>query len=156
MTRPVATVGVSAIVQKGDRFLIGKRGPACSRGSGLYAFPGGVQYADEFTWDCAIREVKEETNLDIRCHPQPSVVLSPYGTVGMTISRSSDGRMVFWVPCLWLRNEPILMEVDKCEGWEWLTIEQIQAIPGVYDCASPQHEWLPMTQLYSMLFRLTS
>lgn len=56
-------VGVAVIVIKDDKVLFGKR--IKGRGEGTWHFPGGhIEYGESFA-DTAIRETKEETNVDI-------------------------------------------------------------------------------------------
>lgn len=63
MTTPNPRVGVAVFVIKGSCVLVGKR--CGSHGKGTIQLPGGhLDFGEE--WDqCAIREVLEETGLDI-------------------------------------------------------------------------------------------
>ena len=54
--------GASAIVVSGDKYLLIQRGKEPSKG--LYSFPGGHVEPGESLEDAAVRELKEETNLD--------------------------------------------------------------------------------------------
>lgn len=78
--------------------------------------PFSVCYAGESFEDCAVREVKEETGLDIEKievvklinnvildGPQPS-----HFVVGFVRAVQSD-----------LDQEPVNIEPDKCDGWAW-------------------------------------
>jgi len=56
-------VGVGVIIEKEDKVLLMKR--KGSNGSGTWAFPGGKLEKFESFEDCAIREIKEEVDLDI-------------------------------------------------------------------------------------------
>ena len=53
-----------AVILFGDRFLIAQKkfGPE----SGLWEFPGGKCHHNETIKECAVREVKEELNLDVK------------------------------------------------------------------------------------------
>jgi 8-oxo-dGTP diphosphatase len=56
-------VGVGVIVTKGDRVLLLRRRHV--HGSGTWSTPGGHLDYGESPEDCAVREVKEETAVDI-------------------------------------------------------------------------------------------
>ncbi|HDI75600.1 MAG TPA: NUDIX domain-containing protein [Thermoprotei archaeon] len=56
-----AIVGVGAVVFKGDKVLLVKRGR--DPGKGLWSFPGGVVNAGETLRDAVLRELYEETGL---------------------------------------------------------------------------------------------
>ncbi len=51
------------MIRDGDRYLIVKR--AAEPDAGLWSIPGGLVEVGEETKDAAIREVKEETGLDV-------------------------------------------------------------------------------------------
>ena len=59
--RPI--VGIGVMLFKDGKVLLGKT--KGSHGSGLYAWPGGKLDLMESIFDCAKREVKEETGLEI-------------------------------------------------------------------------------------------
>ena len=61
-TGPV--VGVGAVVWKGERVLLIRRGKEPRRGS--WTLPGGRQELGETVYAAATREVREETGVDIR------------------------------------------------------------------------------------------
>lgn len=56
-------VGVGILIRDGDRYLLIKR--AADPDKGLWSIPGGMVEIGERTQDAAIREAKEETNLDV-------------------------------------------------------------------------------------------
>lgn len=60
---PPTFVTVDAVVVQDGHILLIKRG--CNPGKGKYALPGGFLNADEFIFRSAIRELKEETNIDV-------------------------------------------------------------------------------------------
>jgi len=63
-------VGIGIMIKDNDKVLLGHRHTKQEDTGGIYepdtwTFPGGKQEFDETIYECAIREVKEETNLDI-------------------------------------------------------------------------------------------
>lgn len=54
-----------AIIRNGKEFLIAQRNADDSFGS-FWEFPGGKKNSDETFEECVVREVKEETGIDIR------------------------------------------------------------------------------------------
>ena len=60
----VPQVGVGAIVWKGDRVLLIRRGQAPRKG--FWSLPGGRQELGETVRECCVREIREETGIEIR------------------------------------------------------------------------------------------
>ncbi|KAF2168831.1 hypothetical protein M409DRAFT_65208 [Zasmidium cellare ATCC 36951] len=122
-------VGVFILENRGPstsqnpRFLIGKR--KGSHGAGTYALPGGhLEFGESFE-ECAEREVKEETGLDVKSlafFTATNDVMQEdgrhYVTVFMVCERE-DGK-----------PEPVVMEEDKCEGWEWCEWSELAEMVG--------------------------
>ena len=109
-------VGVSVIVRKDNKVLIGKRKNI--RASGTWAFPGGhFEFGESFI-QCVKREVREEVNVSIKnvkfqtltndIHPKEK---THYVTLFFT-SDYDSGKV---------KN----MEPEKCEGWEWIKWEDL-------------------------------
>ncbi|CAG8795642.1 7876_t:CDS:2, partial [Racocetra persica] len=107
-THPI--VGVGIFVIRGNKFLIGKR-------KGSHG-PGTLEFGESFE-DCAKREVFEETNLEIT-----NVI---YQTVTNSVMVNENKHYVD----IFMRAEvvdvdadPLVMEPNKCEGWEWVTWDE--------------------------------
>lgn len=62
-TRPTVTIGI-AVVEHAGRYLVGVRGENGPL-PGKAEFPGGKCRPDEDPRDCAIRECREETGLNV-------------------------------------------------------------------------------------------
>lgn len=104
-------VGVSAIIKKNGKYLLGKR--KGSHGDGTWSFPGGHLEAGETILACALREILEETGLGVRIgsvkveHVTEDFFVDEglhYITLFVTVNVVGD---------------PINMEPKKCDGWEW-------------------------------------
>jgi len=109
-------VGVSVIVKKGNKVLIGKRKNIL--GHGKWAFPGGhLEFRESFE-DCVRREVMEETGIkikNIKFQTLTNDIRPKEKTQYVTLFFTSDydGGKV--------RN----MEPEKCEGWKWIKWENL-------------------------------
>jgi 8-oxo-dGTP diphosphatase len=108
-------VGVGIMVLKEGRVLIGKRKGA--HGEGEYAWPGGhMEYMESFE-DCARREVREETGMEIdnirflRLMNLKQYAPKHYVDIGLIAD--------------WKSGEPRVMEPDRVEGWDWRDMNDV-------------------------------
>ncbi|KAF2834419.1 hypothetical protein M501DRAFT_944167 [Patellaria atrata CBS 101060] len=118
-------VGVGAFVlasphenPRNPRFIIGKRINA--HGAGTYALPGGHLEFGEDPETCAARELLEETGLVVKnvrfltaTNDYMPADDKHYITLFMVCERENDD------------SEAQLLEPDKCEGWEWISWEDL-------------------------------
>ncbi len=107
-------VGLAVMVLKDGKVLLGKRKGA--HGAGAYAFPGGkLEFGESFA-DCAKREVREETGIEIE-HIRFLRLLNfkSYGKHFVDIGLLVD----------WKTGTPQVLEPENCEGWEWYPIENL-------------------------------
>lgn len=81
--RPV--VGVGAVVWKGDLVLLARRGHPPKQGS--WTLPGGAQHVGETVAETAVREIREETGLEIE-------LLDVVAVVDL-IERDADGQVAY-------------------------------------------------------------
>ncbi|KAK1676380.1 NUDIX hydrolase domain-like protein [Colletotrichum godetiae] len=112
-------VGVTAIIERNGKVIVGKR--MGSHGSGMLQMPGGHQEKGERHFECAVREIKEETDLDIEA--------IEYGPVTEDIFEE-EGRQYttvhVWCKMIDESQEPKLMEENKCEGWKWMSAQELR------------------------------
>lgn len=104
-------VGVGVIIQKEDKVLLMKR--KGSNGSGTWAFPGGKLETYECFEECAIRETKEETDLDIydiKIDKTTNDIFVEDGLHYVTI----------FVKCEY-NGIPKIMESNKCTEMNWFS-----------------------------------
>jgi len=119
----IIRVGIGVIVQDTQgRILLGKRNKATKRVDSKlnhdwdWSLPGGgLEYGEEFE-ECAIREVKEETNLDIHnpiflCVHNDKDERAHWITIGMLATKYS-GMIAL--------NEP-----DKFTEWKWFPLDAL-------------------------------
>lgn len=108
-------VGVGVMVLKDGKVLLTKR--KGSHGAGEYSFPGGhLEYMESFE-DCARRETAEESGLTIKnikfLYVTNVKKYAPkhYVHIGMVAD--------------WAGGEPITMEPEKAERWEWYNLDDL-------------------------------
>jgi 8-oxo-dGTP diphosphatase len=106
--------GVTVLVMKDKKILLGKR--LGSHGAGNFAFPGGKLEWGETFEQCARREVREETGIEIaNIRFLRLLNFRFYGKHFTDVGLLVD----------WESGEPTAMEPNKCEGWNWYGIEEI-------------------------------
>jgi 8-oxo-dGTP diphosphatase len=108
-------VGLGVIIFRDGKVLLGKRKGA--HASGTYAFPGGHLEFKESWEACTIREVKEETGMD--------VTNSKFVAVTNDIFEGEDKHYItifMKAECL---GEPKIMEPDRCEMWNWFSWDKL-------------------------------
>lgn len=110
-------VGVAVIVKKDNKILLGLR--KSKLGCGTWGAAGGKLDFGEELKDCAIRELKEETNLDVMPENLKLVGVSnavyDSNTHYITVVYETD---VF-------SNELYIMEPDKFEIWDWFSYQNL-------------------------------
>jgi 8-oxo-dGTP diphosphatase len=102
-------VGIGVLVFKDGKILLGKRKGA--HGEGEYAGPGGhLEFGETFE-ECATREVKEETGIEIENVRVISLsnLLLWEGKHYVDIGVMAD----------WKSVEPQVLEPERCESWDW-------------------------------------
>ncbi|KAI3796214.1 hypothetical protein L1987_38880 [Smallanthus sonchifolius] len=115
---PAPEIGVAVFILKDNKVLFGRR-RSLSIAAHTYALPGGhLEFGESFE-ECAAREVKEETGLDIKnieLLTATNNILSD--TVHLVIiymrARLSDPDQI-----------PQNIEPDKCEGWDWYDLNNV-------------------------------
>ncbi|PIN09055.1 NAD(+) diphosphatase [Handroanthus impetiginosus] len=113
-SRPKLEVGVSTFLLKGNKVLLGRR-RFTSVGSGSFSLPGGhLEFGESFEL-CAVREVKEETGLDIRG-------LRFLTVTNDVVSEPKPVQLINVLMCAVLvdpNQKAINLEPEKCDGWDW-------------------------------------
>jgi 8-oxo-dGTP diphosphatase len=110
--RPRPQVGVGVLVMRDNKVLLGKRRGA--HGAGFYAPPGAHIELSESIAQTAHCEVTEECGLEIE-----DIRLVSVGTYRWSGNRHYvDVDVVCQAP----RGEPLNLEPERCEGWEWYAL----------------------------------
>ena len=108
-------VGVGVMVLKDGHLLLGRR--KGSHGAGEYAYPGGhLEHLESFE-QCAKREVREETGLEIG----PLRFLRVLNTRAYAPKHYVD--MAFAAD--WVSGEPQVLEPEKIDGWAWYPLDAL-------------------------------
>ncbi|GMF51756.1 unnamed protein product [Phytophthora fragariaefolia] len=113
--KTVVRVGVGVM-------LMSKKHPGCvligqrkgSHGEGKFALPGGHLEMYESWEACALREVKEETDLDLKA--------AKFATVTNDPMEDEDKHYITILMQAVVDDEQTVrnMEPNKCEGWNWV------------------------------------
>lgn len=111
---PVPKVGVVVFLCKGKAILLGRR--RSSIGDSTFALPGGhLEFGESFQ-ECAVRELKEETGLDM----DKVEFLTLTNNVFLKESKPSHYVTISMRGVLADPHQlPQTLEPDKCDGWDW-------------------------------------
>lgn len=106
-------LGVGVLILRNGKLLLGPR--RGSHGAGSWAPPGGHLESGESVEECARREAREETGLEIErirqgpwTHDRFPAEGKEYVTL-FVVAQEAQGT----------QREPQLLEPEKCAGWEW-------------------------------------
>lgn len=114
-------IGVGVMILDGNKVLLGHRAKDKKDTGGIYevdcwTLPGGKQEYDETFFDCAKREVKEETGLDVDD-------LELFGAVD---DIQPDRHFItMHVIAKTHHGKPQVMEPDKEDEWRWFPLDAL-------------------------------
>ncbi|MFZ1075055.1 MAG: NUDIX domain-containing protein [Minisyncoccia bacterium] len=115
--RPRVGVGVMIQNEKGE-VLLGLR--AGAHGAGEWAFPGGHVEFGETVFQTAVREVKEETDLNVgECK-----LISVCDEMRY-IKTDNKHYLNMGVLGIIASGEPKVMEPQKCKEWKWFPLDSL-------------------------------
>lgn len=83
-----------------------------SHGDGFWGFPGGHLEFNEIIEDCAIRETKEETGINI------INIKKAYFTNDI-FTKENKHYVTLFIVSDYDSGEIQIMEPEKCDGWDW-------------------------------------
>eukprot|EP00761_Pharyngomonas_kirbyi_P007276 gb/GECH01007286.1/.p1 GENE.gb/GECH01007286.1/~~gb/GECH01007286.1/.p1 ORF type:complete len:156 (+),score=20.19 gb/GECH01007286.1/:1-468(+) len=115
---PPVAVGVAVFVVKDNQYiLIGKR--KGSHGSGTWQLPGGhLEYGEEWA-TCGMREVKEETNLDVE-------QLDFVTATNDIFTHENKHYVTLFMKTSSFSSQVMVLEPHKCDAWEWVTWDELK------------------------------
>ena len=114
-------VGIGVMIKDNHKILLGHRHQSQKDTGGIYepdtwTFPGGKQEFKETIFECAIREVKEETNLDIK----NLEIFSAADDI-----QENKHYITIQVIANQYNSELKIMEPDKIDNWQWFDINDL-------------------------------
>lgn len=110
-------IGVAVLLKENNKILLGYR--KSELGKNTWGLPGGKLDFGEEPIKCAIRELKEETNLDVN--------ISGLKFIGFSNS-VFDNEKHYITLIYEIKNfsgELKIMEPDKCEEWKWFNYNNL-------------------------------
>lgn len=114
----IPRVGVGTLIYNSyNKILLGKR--VASHGAGSFGPPGGHLEFGESLEECAIRETKEETGLDI---------VSPVfaGITNDIFAEENKHYVSIFMKASYLGAQEIIsLELDKVSSWNWYNLDNL-------------------------------
>ena len=112
-------VGVATVVKHNGKVLLGKR--LGKHSPGVWACPGGHLEWGEHPIQAAIRETKEETNLDVEALEDWNL-----GWESTVYEDECNHYITIFVGCS-VKNPEALenLEPHKCEEWQWFDVDNL-------------------------------
>lgn len=114
-------VGIGIMILQDNKILLGHRTKNSKDTGGIHepdswCLPGGKQEYQETIFEGAIREIKEETNLDI----------TGLKVFGATDDIQKDKHFVtIWIIAHGCAGHLQVMEPDKQDEWKWFSIQDL-------------------------------
>ncbi|XQF90743.1 nucleotide triphosphate diphosphatase NUDT15 [Pseudoalteromonas espejiana] len=109
-------VGVAVIIMRQNTILLGERKGA--HGANTWATPGGHLEFGESVEHCAIREVCEETGLNVS-------KITKLDFTNDIFSAENKHYITLYVKADYEGGEPVLKEPNKCIQWRWCDINNL-------------------------------
>jgi 8-oxo-dGTP diphosphatase len=114
MAYPGVATGTVVVNEDTGFVLLGKRRGAL--GTGMYSLPGGKVDFGETPWDAAIREVKEETNLDLN---PGKTYFTGILTNDYFPERGKQYLCMYYLSVVDSNQKLQVLEPEKVESWDW-------------------------------------
>lgn len=104
-------IGVAILLKDNNKILLGYR--KSESGKNTWGLPGGKLDFNEEPINCAIRELKEETNLDVNSNDLKFIGFSN------TVFDNETHYITLIYETNKFYGELKIVEPDKCEEWKW-------------------------------------
>ncbi|MBN1896324.1 MAG: NUDIX domain-containing protein [Candidatus Aenigmarchaeota archaeon] len=115
-------VGCAVMLMKGNKVLLGKRhnnpekSDSLLHGEGTWTMPGGGMNFHENPKDCARREAREETGIEV----------GDFDLISVTNDKVHDAHFVTpGFKCTDFSGEAKIMEPDEIVEWKWFSFDEI-------------------------------
>lgn len=116
MKENLVRVGIGVFIFKDGKFLMQQR--VGSHGAGTWSVPGGhLEFGESFA-DTAKREVKEETDLEIK-NIRFGAVTNDY------FAEENKHYVTVWMLSDWANGQEYIVEPDKCLAQSWRTFDNL-------------------------------
>ncbi|MFA7244734.1 MAG: DUF1653 domain-containing protein [Candidatus Magasanikbacteria bacterium] len=109
-------VGIGVIIMKDNKVLIGKR--ISKLGTNTHSFPGGHLEFGESWEECAKRETKEETDIEINN-------IRFFATTNDIMEKDNQHYITIFLLANYLSGQEKVKEPNKWLEWSWLTWEEL-------------------------------
>ena len=109
-------VGVGVLIFKDNKILLGKR--KGSHDSESWSPPGGHLEFMESLEKCAVREVKEETGVQVK---NPKF----FALTNDIFERDEKHYITIFMIAELDAGDPKIIEPDKCEKWDWFSLNSL-------------------------------
>lgn len=116
------TIGVGVLIWRDQQLLLGKRLAEShnEEQTTCWQFPGGHLENNETVIECAVREVGEETGLQVQA-------LRHLGYTNKTFAIAQQPYITLLVSCEYQSGVAQVLEPDKCEQWQWFDYQKLPA-----------------------------
>ncbi len=112
-------VGTGAIIFNDEgKVLLAQRGPKARNENGKWEFPGGSVEFGETCEEAIVREIKEELEIDIK-------VIELVEVVNHILLEEKQHWVSPSFVARHVRGEPKIKEPEKCVGYKWVKISDI-------------------------------
>ena len=109
-------IGVGVLVWRGRQLLLGKR--IVDGENACWQFPGGRLESEETVIECAVREVLEETSVQVKnCRH--------LGFTDTLFDLGSRTFIALFVSCEYEAGQTRVLEPGKCKLWQWFDYQQL-------------------------------
>jgi 8-oxo-dGTP diphosphatase len=137
-------VGIGVMVIKDGKVLVGRR--KGSHAAGLLSFPGGHLDWNETWEECLFRELREECGPNFKVRVRTFPVQNAVFVTNDVMKNYDKHYITIFMVADWVAGEPVNAEPHKCEGWNWVSYDQLAELYDAGDFA----DWMPLEKITAM------